>query len=120
MNHNDNDQNLINFIRQNKPAVPPSSPDLENRILQYVETRYIASPQNIASPQKDNIQKRRHIFFFSSAIAAGLIAAVVTYRNAMLLQPSAAELNNLEAFMENNWYGSLSSHIEDDLLRVTD
>ncbi len=112
--NNDNDFKLVNFISKHRASVPPSSPDLEDRIL-----------QQVAQTTKENVVPFSYPFrgcrwLVPSAIAAGLLAGVISYRNVMIQQPSAAELRNLEAFMENNWHGSVSNHPEEDVLQVTE
>lgn len=112
MNDNENDLKLVDFISKHRAAVPSGSADLEDRILQQVAL----------TNNRENIIpfSRRRLWLVPSAIAAGLLAGVISYRYVMVLQPSAAEVTSLEAFMENNWHGSLSNHPEDDVLQVTD
>ncbi|MBW4595251.1 MAG: hypothetical protein KME46_20685 [Brasilonema angustatum HA4187-MV1] len=91
------DKDLIHFLRQHRSKVPPASLDLEKRILQQVQ----------ASP----IQLVRHfsqLWLVPPVIAAGLVAAVVSYRALIPIQPSAAEVATLETFIENNWHCILS------------
>ncbi|MCW5315111.1 hypothetical protein GTQ43_15220 [Nostoc sp. KVJ3] len=106
---NDN-RNLINFLSQHCPEVPPASPDLEQQILQQVKTW----PQ---SPVRHYSRPRLVL----PALAAGLVAAIVGYRAFIPAQPSPAELATLQNFIESNWQGTVSNeHLESDVWHLTD
>ncbi len=89
------DKNLVNFLRQHHPNVPPPSPELEEEILQNVKTLHIRP------------RPERHHFDFwliPPALAAGLVATVLSYHAFVPTQPHPTELTNLEAFIESNWH----------------
>ena len=103
------DQNLVDFLRQNCPEVPPSSPDLEWRICQQVK----------ASP----IQAHGHfsrLWLVPPVIAAGLLAFIVGYPTFAPNKPSPAEIAKLEAFMESNWQGTVNDSLENDVWHLTE
>ncbi|BAY31842.1 hypothetical protein NIES2107_37280 [Nostoc carneum NIES-2107] len=105
----DDEQNLVNFLRQHRPPVPPAAPDLEQQILQQVQT-FAVKPQ-------------RHLprlWLVPPAIAASLVAAVVSYKVFAPAKPSAAELANLEAFIDSNWQGTVSEHTGSYVWHFTD
>ncbi|MEH2073995.1 MAG: hypothetical protein V7K57_06320 [Nostoc sp.] len=106
----DDDSDLINFLCQHRPEVPPASPDLEQQILQQVK----------ACP----LPPLRHYSRLSlvlPALAAGLVAAIVGYRAFIPVQPSPAELATLQNFIESNWQDTVSNeHLESDVWHFTD
>ncbi|MEH2062908.1 MAG: hypothetical protein V7K50_11580 [Nostoc sp.] len=104
------DHDLISFLSQHCPEVPPASPDLEQQILQQVKT----CPQ---APLR-NYSRLRLIL---PTLAAGLVAAIVGYRALIPPQPSPAELASLETFIESNWQATASSeHLESDVWHFTE
>ncbi|MEH2057591.1 MAG: hypothetical protein V7K97_15785 [Nostoc sp.] len=105
------DSDLINFLSQHCPEVPPASPDLEQQILQQVKTW----PQ---APLR-NYSRLRLVL---PALAAGLVAAaIVGYRALIPPQPSPAELASLETFIESNWQATASSeHLGSDIWHFTE
>jgi hypothetical protein len=111
--HHDDDINLVNFLRQNRPQIPPASPELEEKILQqvsqYQEKTGNSKRENVTSISRF---KRRFLYLFPSAIAAGIVIFISSYRLLTPQQPSEVELSKIEAFMENNWHDALSERPE--------
>ncbi|MEH1793391.1 MULTISPECIES: hypothetical protein [unclassified Nostoc] len=106
----DDDSDLINFLCQHRPEVPPASPDLEQQILQQVK----ACPL----PPLRHYSRLRLVL---PALAAGLVAAIVGYRAFIPVQPSPAELATLQNFIESNWQDTVSNeHLESDVWHFTD
>ncbi|MBN3926400.1 hypothetical protein [Nostoc sp. NMS4] len=105
----DDDKNLVNFLRQHRPPVLPPSPDLEQQILQQVQTSTV-------KPQR----RLTKLWLVPSVIAASLVAAVVSDRVVAPAKPNAAELANLEAFIDSNWQGTVSEHTESYVWHFTD
>jgi hypothetical protein len=110
--HHDDDTNLVNFLRQNRLPIPPSSPELEEKILLSV-TQYQA---NQGESQNKNITdiprfSRRVLYSFSS-IAAGIIILISSHSLLYPQLPSELELSKIEDFMENNWHGAISEKPE--------
>ncbi|AFY31199.1 hypothetical protein [Calothrix sp. PCC 7507] len=95
------DKDLVNFLRQHRPQVPPAAANLEQQILQQVQASSVQSRR-----------QRSPFWLVPPMIAAGLLATVVIHRSLVPAQPSAAELASLETFIENNWQGTLSEHTE--------
>ncbi len=89
------DECLVNFLRQHRPDVPPAAPDLEQLIIQSVA----------ASPPKST--RYRQMWVVPPAIAAGLLIAWTGYRILMPVSFSAAQLASLNAFLESNWDGAV-------------
>jgi hypothetical protein len=110
----DQDLNLVNFLRQHRPEAPPAAADLEQRILRDVE---------MLQPGSTVIQMQRRrspLWLVPSVIAAGVVAAVVGYRALIPPPTSPAELAKLERFMENNWHGTVGDSPSMDLFSATD
>ena len=81
---------LAAFLRQHRPCVPPAADDLEDRVMQAVETLH---------PQP----ARRKLWLVPGTLAASLAIAVAGYRLLTPATPSAAQFSHLEAFLVNNW-----------------
>ena len=107
------DKDLVNFLRQHRPEVPPASADLEQQILRNVETLHPTLPA-------PNLRRRSPFWLAQSVVAAGLVAAVVGYRSLIPVQTSPAELAKLETFMENNWHGTIGDTPEGDVFSVSE
>jgi hypothetical protein len=110
--HHDDDTNLVDFLRQNRPPIPPSSPKLEEQILLSV-TQYQANQGESKNKNITDIPRfsRRFLYLFPS-IAAGIIILISSHRLLHPQQPSELELSKIEAFMENNWHGAISEKPE--------
>ncbi len=108
------DKDLVNFLRQHRPEVPPASADLEQGILRDVETLHGTSLP------RQNRRRPSPFWLAQSVVAAGLVAAVVGYRSFIPAQTSPAELAKLETFMENNWHGTIGDTPESDVFSVTE
>ncbi len=107
----EDDTALADFLRQHRHAVPPPSPDLEDRIMEMVA---ISQRSLKAVPLHRPNWKLR--LLGTGAIAASLIGGLVGYR---LLTPSSlsyAELSNLEAYMETNWNSALGETSSEDVI----
>ena len=85
-------EGLAAFLRQHRPCVPPAADELEDRVMQAVETLH---------PQP----ARRKLWLVSGMLAASLAIATAGYRLLTPATPSAAQLSDLEAFLVNNWNG---------------
>jgi hypothetical protein len=99
-NLNDDDR-LIEFLRQHRPSVPPAAPDLEDQILQAV-----------ADSDVKHLHRRR-LWAMPAAIAVGALIASVGYQILTPPQPPkiavdrAVDPASVEAFLEDNWNASL-------------
>ncbi len=109
MNNPSSDQQLVNFLKQYRPNLPESAPDLELKVLATIE-------RNEEAEKKQYYRKKIHSvvsnnrsiipgfpqWAFPPAMAAILIVFVSGYR---LLVPTfyPDEGAHLEAFLVNNW-----------------
>ena len=102
----EDDHSLTDFLRQNRPSVPPAAANLEEQLLAAVEI----TPQEvaIAEPPRRVSQRRLMGWFVPSAIAAGLVATVISYRSVIPSPPNEAELAELQAFIESTWDGTVN------------
>jgi hypothetical protein len=103
------DLKLQAFLQQHRPAVPPPAPGLEAKILAEI------APKRRSSQPRSS-QPRSVVWLVPPAIAAGLVATLLSYRSLTPTQPTATELANLEAFLETSWRGSINDRPEDALL----
>ncbi|MBW4493679.1 MAG: hypothetical protein KME26_11455 [Oscillatoria princeps RMCB-10] len=92
------DQPLVTFLRQHRPAPPPPAPDLEERILAAVANE----------PAHVRQYRHRRLWIVPPAIAAGVLIAIAGHRLLTPARPSPAEIANLEAFLLTNWDGTVS------------
>jgi hypothetical protein len=97
------DQALKQFLQQHRPPVPAASPELEEQIMQAV--------QDPAIKVQAQVRKPRRLWIVPSAIAASLLVAFGSYRWAKVYQPTT-DVENLAAFLENSWNGTLSNSTE--------
>ncbi len=109
MNNQSSDQQLVNFLKQYRPNLPESAPDLELKLLATIERNEEAEKkQNYRKKVRSIVSNNRSIipsfprWAFPPAIAAMLIVFVSGYR---LLVPAfhPDDGAHLEAFLVNNW-----------------
>ena len=102
---------LVDFLRQNRSSVPPAAPDLEERLMSKIQA---ISPVGTPAGSRRSLQRRvgrlRRLWIASPAIAAGLLIAWASQRALLPSQPNAAEVANLETFIENNWDGVVGNN----------
>lgn len=82
----EDDQPLVDFLRQHAGTPPPPAPNLETQIMQAV-----------ASSTRQQTPTRRYLWVVPPAIAASLLIAWFAH----LFPPSPEP--SLEAFMKDNW-----------------
>jgi len=87
----DDDERLVEFLRQHRPSVPPAAPNLEQQIL-------------LGASSHMRHQGRRQLWFVPPTIVAGLLMTWGGYR---ILSPSSPSVDtaSLETFLVNNWDG---------------
>jgi hypothetical protein len=92
----DDDERLISFLKQYHPVPPPAKADLEMQLMELV-TR---EPPPI---------KHSHQFFWiiSSAMAGSLVLAIGGYRFFTPTPKMAANPEELETFLVDNWNSSV-------------
>ena len=117
MNNLSSDQELVNFLKQNRPTLPEAAPDLELKILAAIEsnqasivnethrekTRLTTLPKSNDRLKISSVSK----WAVSSAIAAGLLVFWSGYRPFETAQLPDNETAKLEAFLVTNWEGVL-------------
>lgn len=105
-----NDQKLVEFLRQNRPEVPPANQDLAAEIMAMVAATPLAE-----SVPKSRVIPLRWLSFWlmPPAIAAGLLMAWGTSRLFIPTSPPAAELASLEVFIEKTWDGIFEQDSQD-------
>ncbi|HEY9752566.1 MAG TPA: hypothetical protein V6C46_06430 [Coleofasciculaceae cyanobacterium] len=104
MTYPDDDRPLIDFLRHYRPPTPPASEDLEDRILAQITA---ANTQSTSVP----LRRRQRLRYWAipTAIAAGLVATVISQQVLTPKPPSNADQASLEAFIETSWNGTVSS-----------
>lgn len=89
------DQSLVDFLRQNRPEIPPSSPDLEEKLFQAIAS----SPTPQLHHNSPNHRSRyRQLWLVPPAIAAS--AALVFAGN--YLRENSSLINSFAAHKLNN------------------
>lgn len=100
----ENDQKLVDFLRQHHPDVPPVSEDLEARIMAAVEASHPSEAIEKAIEKSSVIPlRRRSLWLMPPAIAAGLLITWGTHHWLTPAPPTATELASLEVFIETIW-----------------
>jgi hypothetical protein len=94
---------LVKFLRQNRPEIPPASPDLEAQILGAISRE---------QAQARGRKSRRVFWLISSSIAASAALTFWGIKPWINSPMPAGELAQMEAFMEYTWNGLL----EDEML----
>jgi hypothetical protein len=97
----DDDQNLVKFLRQNRPEVPPSSPDLEEKLFQAIKSN---SPSPLQHHFPRTPVRSRQRWLVPSAIAASLalIWAGNYWRESNPLSNSFATTNSTSQTVSNS------------------
>lgn len=115
----EDDLKLTEFLKRHQPVVPAANPDLEDQLMSAIAS----TPQPRLTVVSKAPVQRRILWAVPSAIAAGLVAVVVSHRPfAPVSQPSAAEVAELQNFIESTWDDSVAeqSVSEGDLFPVTE
>lgn len=109
----EDDRSLTQFLQQHRPAVPPASAELEDRLMAEVA----ATPQDAQAVQcpaardpdfavgRSRVGRWRWVA--PSAIAAGLVA-IAGYQAWWAPRAAEAQLAELETFIETTWHGTLA------------
>lgn len=99
-NHRENHQNLVSFLRHNRPTPPHAEPDLEQRIMDSLEPRTI----------RDRQRHFKVTWTIPSAIATGFLFTSVSF--GIRTPRIAIEPKDLENFLVNNWQDTLDNHYD--------
>jgi hypothetical protein len=90
----DDDELLLEFLRQHAGNAPPAAPELEEKIVR-------------ATISSARPQRQRQLWILPPAIAATIAIAWTGYHLFMHPNYSSAEMKSLEAFLESSWGGSV-------------
>ena len=102
----DDDQDLVDFLRQHRSPTPPPAANLDRKIM-----------SQIVAPVD---RPRWNFWLVAPTLAASLITAVLGYRAWVPPQPNAAEVAMLEAFVESNWHDTIYDNSEIELISTND
>lgn len=134
----DDDKRLVEFLKANRPDVPPAAPDLEERIFQAVESE---PPLNVSGFWQKHTARYKRLWLFPPAIAAGVMliwgsnilrlgvntlpfqlpieVSDRTSTTSTTTMPNDAELVSLQTFLENNWNSVVASNQTEEELENT-
>ncbi len=90
------DHNLADFLRQNRPPVPPAAPSLEADIL-----AAMGGLPALTSPPVAPRARRPRLWLVPPALAAGVIATFWGYHALTPVTLSEAELATIAALIDN-------------------
>jgi hypothetical protein len=91
MNPND-DQKLVNFLKQNQPIPPPAAIDLEQQIFNAVAPR-----------------QRKPLWIVPAAITATLVTAIFGYQALQPTTQTANQNTDIEEFIASSWSDSMQN-----------
>lgn len=97
------DQRLVDFLRQNRPEIPPSSPDLEEKLFSAIAS---SPPPQLHHHSRNNISRFRQLWLVPPAIAASL--ALAWGGNYLRGNNSFATINSLSPTAAPNLNRSIS------------
>ena len=98
MNNNDNQNNLVSFLRHNQPLPPQAYPELEQKIIDSLEPRRF----------KDRKCYKTVTLTIPSAIDTGFLFTTVSL--GVRTPRIAIEPQDLENFLVSNWQDTLDVH----------
>lgn len=94
----DNEQDLVAFLRQNRPLPPRENPHLENQVMNLINQ----------TPQKN---PQENYFKLITALSGTLVVGlVVTWTNNRWQQPTpqmAIDQDMVETFLINSWHNTI-------------
>lgn len=104
MTNPNDDERLVEFLRQYRPDVPPAAPNLEAEIWQAIAS----SPQSSFQPR--SLRVLPPFRKLATGIAAGFLLA---WGGVRLLTPATLiDTASLETFMVNHWDGVVDETVE--------
>ncbi len=105
----EDDQDLVEFLRQHRSPSPLPAVGLEDEIM-----------TSIATPLDRSTPRRWTGWMAAPALAASLMTAVLGYRALVPPQLSPSEVATLEAFIETNWHNTISNPSDTELISIND
>lgn len=100
------DQPLVYFLRQYRPASPKASVHLESQIMTEV------------LQWREMTKRRVPLWLVSSGVVVSGLLSWISYQMWVPVSPSPAELANLEMFLQGNWESVISEPAEPSWLSV--
>ena len=113
----DRERDLVDFLRQNRLEVPQAASDLEEVILQQINTISTStSTEKFLSFKSSKILRTLKIFgrLVPSLMTAAL-AMLVLINYLKYTEFTDVEVAEIETFIEENWHGSLGDKHESEL-----
>ena len=98
------DDSLVAFIKQYRPAIPPTAANFEEELMELIE-RETTLPQQQSHSLVFAIPRIKSLIPIASATLAGLLLSWGGYR---LLNPSPS-IAQLELFLVNSWNSAIGS-----------
>lgn len=94
----DDDEQLVNFLKQHRPLPPNANPHMEGQLMELIRREPVSLPKQPSSI----------LWFLFSAIAASLLLIFGSYRwfNAAPKMTTTSDLE-LEAFLMESWDTSI-------------
>ncbi len=100
------DESLVAFIKQHRPAPPPTAANFEEELMELIERQSQPTmPQQQAHSPVFAIPRIKYLIPIASATVAGLFLSWGGYR---LLNPSPS-IAQLEMFLVNSWNSAIGS-----------
>ncbi|MGB3405014.1 MAG: hypothetical protein WBA77_20185 [Microcoleaceae cyanobacterium] len=113
--HSEDDQQLVQFLKQHHSTPPQPHQDLEDRIMAAVQP----SSSNDGDVRSQFRLLKRQLFpqplWIGAAIAASVTFAFVGYRSMMPTQLTVAEERELEEFLAENWTQTMAADTSTDM-----
>lgn len=106
------DQRLVDFLRQHRADPTPPAPDLEEQLMQAIASNPASGTAKVSYIRQADKHRHRRWWVAPPAIAAGLLIAIAGSRLHQSPKPQV-ELASLEAFMENSWDGVVNKEAVD-------
>jgi len=104
------DDPLAEFLRHHRAPTPPAAAGLEDQIMATID---LSDASNVIPLRRS----RRYPWLFSvGAVAAGLVAGLISYRTLSPAPVSQAELSRLASFMENNWQNTIGDTSDEEFI----
>ncbi|MBE9168468.1 hypothetical protein IQ238_13415 [Pleurocapsales cyanobacterium LEGE 06147] len=93
----DEERNLVNFLRQNYPVPPPAKSDEEEQLMELLQQQ----------PYRSQQQKRKPLWMISSAIVAGILLLWGSDRWLQYKTQLVIDADALATFLVTTWNDAL-------------
>lgn len=98
----EDDQELVAFLRQNRPFPPPAKTDVEEQLMQIIENQ---------SQSRLNKSRKHLLWLIPGSLAAVIMFTWGGYRYfkpASLMVKQPVDSSEIEAFLISSWNGTLN------------